>query len=193
MQGLAWLDAFPDGSGYVTRPAATYNFELFDAGSASAWTTLQLVMDPGKFYALVLAGQHGDDTGALVPGPLVIPMEEPRGSIPLGNVRIRWTHAAPALAERAYTLRDAVSGATYATVAFGEWSDTDLVPSVVSPYVDLDDDGACDDGEAFQDFLRAADEYFHVLLVSEEDGTLFLVGHADNGSVPVRAQVPCPP
>jgi hypothetical protein len=193
MEGLAWLDAFPAGSGYVTRPAATYNFELFDAGAPTPWAVLQVPLEPGKFYSLVLAGLRTDDPATTAPAPVVIPMEDGRSGIATDLVRLRWTHAAPALADRAYSLRDAVSGATYATLSFGEWADVDVEPAVVNAYVDLDDDSACDDGEAFQDFQRAAGEYFHVLLGSEEDGTLFLVGHAENGAVPIRAQVPCPP
>ena len=193
--GLVWLQAFPDDApGWVSRPADLFTVELFDSGSPTPWTTFQAEFAESLFYGLVVVGQRSDDTGAaMLPEPRVLVMEEPRATVPVGSVRLRWTHATPRLADRPYALRDAVSGVTFATLSFGEWADTDLLPTELHPYVDLDEDGACSDGEAFQAFTRAPDEYFHVLLTSEEDGTLLMVGHAENAEVPVRTVVPCPP
>jgi hypothetical protein len=190
MVGLSWLDAFP-AVGYVERPPNTFTFELLDSGSAVPWTTFDATMDVATFYSLVIVGTRDDDTGGpALPAPQVLVLEDPRDGIPAGEVRVRWTNGAVTLADRPYALRDALTGATYATLAFGASAETDQAPDPMNVYVDLDDDGACDDGEAFQAFQRSADEYFHAVVFADEAGDLSLVGFTEG--VPLRVGAPCP-
>jgi hypothetical protein len=85
-----------------------------------------------------------------------------------------------------------VSGVLYATLAYGDTVVTDVAPDPMHVFVDLDGDGACGPGEAFQDFQRSAGELFHVVLVNNLVDELMLLGHDEAGGAPTRRLTACP-
>ncbi len=178
----------PDGG--ARRPPRSYTFEFFDHGEVTAWALLDGTMDVDSAYTLIVHGTR-DGVG---PAAGVLFVEDDL-DVPSDAVRVRWTHAATSLPAASLTVRDAVTGATYAGGAILDYGETvvaDEALGEIAPWLDLDGDGACDPGEAFEPFERDPGDYFHVLIVEDPAGGLFLLGQTLTGGAPRREQVPCP-
>ena len=62
----------------------------------------------------------------------------------------------------------------------------------ITPWIDRDESGDCDPGEAFASFQRGAGDSFHVVVADDTNGDLVLIGHTLDGSTPIRSTIPCP-
>jgi hypothetical protein len=175
---LEWLEA----TAYVDRAPATYTFQLLNTGGllADAWTTVDYELLLARRHSFVIYGAPGaTDVLRLLDDDLLI---DP------AMVRIRWTNVATALPSPV-TLLETLSGTVLAPdLAYGGTVELDHLPDLMQVGADTDADGVAD--LVFESFQRSAGEYFHILLVTEEDGTPFLIGQTDLGVTPRRELLP---
>ncbi|MEQ1565057.1 MAG: DUF4397 domain-containing protein [Myxococcota bacterium] len=172
--GLAWQES----TLYSPRPPGSYSFQFVDSGldPSLAWTTFDFTLEEHRRHTLVVAGEAA--------APQALAWVDDDLAIPATDVRIRWTHAAPAFPGRV-DLIETLTGATLASdLAYLESVELDYAPDPMQVGVDLDDDGVAD--LVFQDFTRSGGEYFHVLFATDLDGSPHLLGQTTDGFTPRR-------
>jgi len=178
---------FLEGTGFVERPADTFEFTFHDTGNDEPWITFPYTLTSGSFTSFVVIGTP-DDRDVLV-------VDEARPA-PAGIVRVQWTHAAPSLASTAVVFENLVTGAPLAggaAIAYAASVEFDETPGDEQVWIDLDASGACNSGEAFASFEPAAGEYHHLVLTEDEGGNLLLVDHVTAGVASVSIDpVLCP-
>ncbi len=179
---------FLEGTGFVDRPANTFQFTFHDTGDAVPWTTFTDTLEPDSFTSFVVIGTP-DDREVLVLG-------EAR-PVAAGVARIRWTHAAPSLVTTPIVFHNLANGTAAAggqAIAFAASVEADELPGTYEVWIDLDASGVCEPGEAFAAFERTGAEYHHVVLTEDAAGDLVLVSHGTTGLVSMQSIDPllCP-
>ena len=186
LEDVMFGEAWP-ASGWATRPPGLYTFTFYDHDDDTAWIDFDFPLQTGASHTMVIYGT--------AKAPDVLALDDDLVSIPQGQVRIRWTHVAPSLASDVLVLEDAAVDRAYGGgvgLAYGTSVEAEEPAEEIQLWVDLDGDGVCDAGEAFEPFARNPGDYFHVLLAEDAKGTLYLQGHARNGETPTRALAACP-
>lgn len=173
---------YAEGTLYSERSPKLYTFQFKDGGDplAAAWTTFDFELLDATRHSFVIFGP--------VDARAVLRLVDNDLGIGASDVRIRWTHVAPALPSVVDLYDLAREVPVHLGLGYGESVEIDQPAVETQLGVDVDGDAVAD--VKFDSFTRSAGEYFHVLLTNEVDGTTFLLGHTTDGATPRRDLVP---
>jgi hypothetical protein len=170
--------AFPDGTGYLAVPAASYDIDVAPAGSSADDAVLSvddLALAANGFYTAVAFDELATITA--------LPVVDDYTGLAAGAIRVRLIHAAAAVGEvDVWNVPDTGDPTPLWTdVGFGvAGTALDLPEGTYTVGVDVDNDASPD--LTFELPELDAGSFVNVFAVNDEDGDVFLLAQLRDGS-----------